>query len=285
MNSIFEAYPAPVRAGFHHHYLTYLRQRNGLPDLATRTFPCREALFRELMTNPIRRTGQPAVDQQRFTENYLRRRPAVGLDERLLWALCMGKGNRSERHGIDYKLKKKGYSPGGAENPFVYIEIEETYHSRILADALQTIGIKLEFTPPYGLTRWLIELLGVAPHPLADVFVLDAEVVGVILFKLLREKALQLFGDQPVPLSRIEGLLRQILVDEVGHVHFLRSRLGPVRLAIARSLLPLVARALLDDLPEFGLLFGRDELMAEALRADVDGAAASFAERLPPWPV
>jgi hypothetical protein len=284
MTRVFQAWPRTERAAFDAHYLEHLRARNGLPQLETRTFTIRERLFQELETRPVRRTGPPIVDPEVFADNHLRRVPQPGLDEPTLWALCMAKGNRAERHGIDYKLAKKGYTPGGADSPFVYIEIEETYHTRILYDALRVIGLDVEFTPPRGMTRRLVEFFGLAPHVMTDLVVLDAEVTGVVLFRMMLEKARELFSDQRAPLARIEKLLREIIIDEVGHVHYLISRLGPKRLAVARALLPLIARALLDDIPEFGLLFGRERVVAAILAADLDGAVAEFPERMPAYP-
>ncbi len=281
---VFDAWTGAERAAFTARYLDHLRARDGLPELETRTFTVREAIFRELADDQIRRVGRPVVDPLVFAHNHRLHEPEDGLDEPTLWALCMAKVNRGERHGVDYKLARKGYSPGGADNPFVYIEIEETYHTRMLGDALRVIGIDVEFVPPRGLTRWVVEVFGVAPRALTNVVALDAELLGVVLFRRLLEKARALFGDQPAPLARVETLLRQILVDEVGHIYFLRSRLGPARLALARALLPLITRALLDDIPEIGLLFGRDRFRAEVMTVDVDAAVPPSAERRPPRP-
>jgi hypothetical protein len=280
---VFEACTRAERAAFDAHYLKHLRARDGLPELATRTFTVREAIFCELVGDQIRRVGLPVVDPLVFAHNHRLHEPEDGLDEPTLWALCMAKVNRSERHGVDYKLDRQGYSPGGADNPFVYIEIEETYHTRMLLDALWIIGVDAELLPPRGLTRRVVEVFGLAPRALTNVVALDAELLGVVLFRRLLEKARALFGDQPAPLARVEALLRQILVDEVGHIYFLRSRLGPARLAVARALLPLITRALLDDIPEIGLLFGRESILAEVTAADVDGAVEVFGERLRPW--
>jgi hypothetical protein len=281
---VFDAWTHAERAAFSAHYLEHLRARDGLPELETRTFTVREGFFRDLAENPVRRAGRPVVDPAVFAHNHLRDEPEPGLDGPTLWALCMAKCNRGERHGVDSKLARKGYSPGGADNPFVYIEIEETYHTRMLGDALRVIGIDVEFVPPRGLTRWVVEVFGVAPRALSDVVALDAELVGLVIFRLLLEKARELFGDQPGPLARIETLLREILVDEVGHIHFLQSRLGAARLAVARTMLPPILRALLDDIPEIGLLFGRDRFRAEVMAVDVDAAVPPFAERRPPRP-
>jgi hypothetical protein len=84
---------------------------------------------------------------------------------------------------------------------------------------------------------------------------------------------------QPEALGRIEELFAQILVDEVGHVHFVRTRLDPWGIALARRLLPLVARSVGDGMPELWQLFDRKAFVAEVVRADVDGAAAPYPDR------
>ena len=93
------------------------------------------------------------------------------------------------------------------------------------------------------------------------------------------EKARVLFASQPRAMERLEQLFAHIMVDEVGHVHFVQSGLGPRRLAWARRLMPVVAWGVLDDIPELVQLFGRDEIMRRAKAADVDAAAAGYADR------
>jgi len=282
VSHVFDPMPDAERAAFDARYLSQLRARDGLPELSTRTFTLREALFRDLVENPVRRAGRPVVDPEVFARNHLLHEPEPDLDEPMLWALCMAKCNRGERHGVDYKLARKGFDSGGVDDPFTYVEIEETYHTRMLVDALRVIGVEVELVPPRGLTRWVVEIFGVAPRSFSDVVALDAELIGLAMFKLLLEKARALFADQPAPLARIEALLGGIVVDEIGHIHFLRSRLGPARLAVARAMFHVVARGLLDDNPEVGRLFGRERVIARALQFGLDGWTAPLPDRQAP---
>src|SRR5262249_16205848 len=117
------------------------------------------------------------------------------------------------------------------------------------------------------------------PENIANVLVLDGEIVGVAIFSLLLEKARELFAPQSEVLARIEALFAQVMVDEVGHVHFVRSGLGKRGLAWAKRLLPLVARGVLEDVPELERLFGREEIMRRAMAGEVDKAAAKYPDR------
>src|SRR5262249_55925583 len=117
-----------------------------------------------------------------------------------------------------------------------------------------------------------------------DVIIFCAEVAGVAAFRLLRDKAneLQVLKDDPAALARVNALFQQILVDEVGHVHYVRSRLGPARLGVAKAILPLFTRVFLGGGPALTRLFGRERLLKEVLRADIDGASASYPDRFLP---
>ena len=138
----------------------------------------------------------------------------------------------------------------------------------------------MEVTEPPARTKLLVKAMVFMPEGLSDIAVLCGEIVGVVIFSLLLEKARELFSAQPVALARIEALFAQILVDEVGHVHYLRSRVSPTQLALARRMLPIVIGSLLSDIPELGLLFGREELARRAYEADVDAAASAYSDRL-----
>ena len=195
------------------------------------------------------------------------RKPEAGLDRRMLWALSVAKANRAERFGIDFKLRFKGFEKAGADDPYTFVELQELYHTKIFISVLKTIGIEADILPPSGFTRMVVMGAGGLPHAMSDVIALAAEIAGVAAFRLLREEAGKLFDGEVR--ARIEMLFSQILKDEVGHVRFLRSRLGPVRLAIARALLPLVTRGMLDDLPELIELLGRERFLAEVQRANL----------------
>lgn len=267
------------RSRFFTSYLAYLRARDGVPDFATNTFDVREKFFREIDANPTRWVGTPPVEQAVFDRNHARRTPDAGLSETALWALATAKTNRAERYGVEYAVMHGTRPADPSADPHGYVAIEEFYHTRILKDALATIGLNMEVGRPSFIARVMVKLMVHLPRSLANVVVLCGEIVGVGIFSLLLEKARMLFAGQPEVLSRVEALFGQIMVDEVGHVHFVRSQLGPWRLALARRLLPFVARGVLDDLRELEALFGREAIMKRILAADVDGAAAPYPDR------
>lgn len=279
MSTVFQPMSPAEQARFRAAYLDYLHTRDGVPDISTHRFDVRERFFAEIDAAPTCWSGTPPVDQRVFDRNHARRTPEPGLDQATLWALATAKTNRAERYGVEYSVEHGGPPADALHDPHTYIQIEEFYHTRILKDALATIGLHMEVGRPSFAARMLVRAMVRLPDEISDVLVFCGEIVGVVIFSLLLEKARELFGAQPKVLARLEALFAQIMVDEVGHVHFVRSRLGARRLALAKRLLPLVVLGTLHDIPELVQLFGRKEIMRRAMAADIDGAAATYPDR------
>ncbi|MDP2314761.1 MAG: hypothetical protein Q8P41_17790 [Pseudomonadota bacterium] len=279
MSTAFQPMSPDEKDRFRSAYLAHLRARDGVPDLAAQRFDIRERFFARIDASPLCWKGTPPVDQGIFDRNYSRSSPERGLDEATLWALATAKTNRAERFGVEREFEAHGVPANAAEDPHVYIQVEEFYHTRILEDALAAVGVRMSVSKPGFTTQMLVRTMVHLPDDLSDVMVLCGEIVGVAIFSLLLGKARTLFAAQPEALARVETLFAQILVDEVGHVHFVRSRLTAFQLGWAKRLLPLVAHGALEDLPELVLLFGRKEILRHAVAADVDAAAAPYPDR------
>jgi hypothetical protein len=279
MSTVFEPMTPTEQGRFRAAYLAYLRERDGVPDMETQRFDVRERFFADLDAAPNCWDGKPPLDQAVFDRNHARHHPEPNLDEVMLWAIATAKTNRSERYGVEYALAYRDRTRNAANDPHAYIQIEEFYHTRILRDALATLGLRMEMGRPGFSARTMIRAMVRLPENYANVLVLCGEICGVAVFSLLLEKARELFANQPAVLARHEALFGQIMVDEVGHVHFVRSTLSPRRLAWARRILPLVAWGLLDESPEVLLLFGREQIMRRIVAADVDAAAAPYPDR------
>lgn len=281
MTTALHPMTADERRRFVPAYLAYLRNRDGTPDLAARRFDIRERFFTEIDASPRRWVGALPVDQSVFDRNHAARQPEPGLDRFTLWALATARTNRAERFGVELAIAHDRQTLAQQlEDPHTWIQLEEVYHTRILRDILGTIGLSVEVADPNPRIQWLVRAMVHLPAAVSDVLVFCGEIVGVTIFSLLLGEARSLLVARPDALARVEALFSQILVDEVGHVHFLRSRLAPAQIAVARRLVRFVAANLVDEIPELGLLFGREEVIRQAALADVDAAAAAYPDRL-----
>jgi hypothetical protein len=268
-SNIFVPMGAAQKRAFLPAYLEHLRRINGELEGEHR-FRRREALVRELVEQPVALAHGPLVAQATFDRHNGSAQSYAALDVPTLWALATAKANVNERHAIDLQLARSRSRGFDRDDPQAYIDIEEHYHSRILSDALATIGLQMAFATPALGIRVLIAVMIRLPRGIANVVILAAELAGVVLFQLLLEKARAVLSHEPAALARVEQLYGQILGDEIGHVLWVRSRLGPLRLALSQLMLPMVALLFRRGTPEIDLLFGARTLLDRTRAADLE---------------
>jgi hypothetical protein len=275
MSTLFEPLNPVEKTAFRRSYLEHLKGRNGRPDRSRHIFERREQLFVDFARAPLRWQGPSPVSPEVFARNNELHTPEPDLDAATLWALAVAKINRSEQYGVERGFN--GNRPGDpSEDIEVYIEIEEHYHTRLLAAVLETIGLQMQLRPPRAFTRLVIRAMISLPESLASIPILISERGASVSFWMLIEKARELFAAQPKVLARIEFLLSEIMVDEVGHLHYIRSRLGPRSLRIAEQMMGVVGGRLLKDLPELQRLFGHGPFLDKLLHVDIDAIAARY---------
>jgi hypothetical protein len=248
-------------------YLRFLRRRDGEPDLKAHTLSHREAFFHKLDGEPVRWRG--ALDRAAFYAN-LESTLRVELDRKLVWLLAAAKSNRAENYGVQLDLRLKGGDLGSyGGDQMAFIDLEEVYHTRILKDCCKIFDLEFKMFPPRSFTRFFAGLVVRSPFPLRLVTALCGEFFGCVAFEVLWESA-EVFADEPEVLARLRLLVREILVDELGHVAFGNAMQGRAGLAFTRALFPSVASYFLQDLPEFAILAGgRERFLARVAEFDL----------------
>jgi hypothetical protein len=192
----------------------------------------------------------------------------------MLWLLATAKANQAERFGVGLS---ELYGKVNPDDPIlVRIVLQEHYHTRILADAVAVFGLPIQVGPPALAARVIVKLLVGTPErwnrPLAG----SAEMAGCVIFRALRDRGVELFADEPRVAARIRLLYDEILGDEIGHVGYIASVLGPRGRSVMRGLYRLLGPRLATQLPELVALFGRRELVrrfAAEFRLDEMAAA------------
>ena len=104
---------------------------------------------------------------------------------------------------------------------------------------------------------------------------------GCVIFRMLRDRGIALFADEPAVAGRIRLLYDEILADEIGHVGYIASVLGPAGRSMMRRLFRLLGLRLARQLPELVALYGRAalkrafvaEFRLDALAAELPGRA------------
>src|SRR5262249_36009278 len=149
--------------------------------------------------------------------------------------------------------------PGG-DPVRVHIQLQEFYHTRLLADVVAIFGLPLRPHPPALLARLIVKLIVGTSEAWHMPFTGCAEMAGCVLFRALRDRGVELFAGAPRVAERIRLLYDEILGDELGHVGFIAAQLGRRKRALMRGLYRVLGPHLVAQMPEVIELFGRAEL-------------------------
>jgi hypothetical protein len=144
----------------------------------------------------------------------------------------------------------------------VYIELEEHYHTRLLAYVLDMFGLPFQVVPPPFVMRQFVKLNVFIPERIGIAFVGAGEMAGCIMFDELRRVGVELFSDEPDVASRIERLYSEILTDEVGHVGYCAARCSSGERAVMRWLYPRFGRLFARETAEISSLVDPKKLRA-----------------------
>jgi hypothetical protein len=248
-------------------YRSWLEVRNGEIDLKARTLSRREAWFAELESGRV--AWQGPIDRDAFFQRFHGTGRPV-MDARTLWLVAIAKTNEGESYGVDLELRRflDGDS-AGADPTELHLFLEEQYHSRLLLEACRTCGLELEFQRPRWLMRSMIQGVYYLPDRMRFALALCGETLGATIFKVLLENCTA-FAEEPAVEERLAHLIGQIWQDEVLHVAFLRARLGPLALGVARRMMPLVVPALMREVPHLAELGCDRHELWRRMRAGVE---------------
>ena len=256
-------------------YRDFLVKRDGEADLLNRRLANREQFFNELEANPVR-SAHPA-DRSTFLRNLRRRRPEPGLDRKMLFLLATAKLNQAERFGVGIGETYGCNSDEDLPPENVYLELEEHYHTRLLAYALEVFDLTFQVVPPPFVIRQFVKTGVFLPQRLGFSFVGAAEMAGCIMFDELRRVGVELFADEPEVSERIELLYKEILTDEIGHVGYCAARCTSAERAIMRRIYPFIGRLFARQTAEISLLIDSNALNARLDRPfDVEELTAGL---------
>jgi len=262
MSDVFAPMSPATRAAQLSAYLRHLQARNGAPDLATERLPRREERLAALTGGDVKWEGDvPAAALARLMRPGAK--PGPDEPEAALWMAIAAQVNVGEEFGVRTILERHPITGDPNADPYVYIELEELSHTRMLLDAVRLFGVEVELPAPRASLRFFLSLVALLPRAIGNMLVLAAECNGILLFLKLREKAATLFGTDNDVGRRVQGLLGEILIDELGHVAYLRATLGPVRLWLAGVLSRIVAPGLYATVPANARLFDLRALVRE----------------------
>jgi hypothetical protein len=250
-------------------YREYLAERNGEADLLNRRLAHREAFFAEIEAKPIR--SRQVIDPDAFERGMRTRPPTTGISPELAFLLATAKLNQAERFGVGLGETYGKNSAGDTLPERVHMELEEHYHTRLLAYVLDMFGLPFRVTPPAFVMRQFVKLAVFIPESRSFAFVGASEMAGCAMFDLLGQAGSALFASEPEVADRIRLLYGEILTDEIGHVGYCAARCSDAGRGIMRLLYRPIARLVARQTPEI-LRVVRREALNERLSHPFDFA-------------
>ena len=196
----------------------------------------------------------------------------------MYWLLATAKLNQAERFGVGLGETYGINSSKRLPLERVYLELEEHYHTRLLAYALDMFGLPFETVPPARLMRQFVKTAVFIPRKLAAPFVGAAEMAGCAMFAALGARGVELFADEPAVADRIRLLYNEILTDEIGHVGYCAASCTQTGRRIMKRLYPLIGRYFAHGTPEITKIMDASQLKARLdAPFDLDKLASGLA--------
>jgi hypothetical protein len=210
-------------------YREFLKKRDGEADLFRASLSTREQFFSTIEDHPVQ--SKRSYDRDVFLRNVTQAKIDDGLGPEMLWLIFTARANQSERFGVELaRLYGKDATRFDAPEEEIHPQLQEVYHTRMLADVVGIFGLPVPCYPPPLVIRSLIKLMIFNPFPesFARPLVGASEMLGCMTFRLLRDRGLELFADEPAVADRIRLLFDEILADEICHVGLIQEQLGPI---------------------------------------------------------
>lgn len=182
-------------------YRKYLDERNGDADLLNRRLAHREAFFADIEAHPVR--SRRSIDADAFERGMRTRRLASDISAELAFLLATAKLNQAERFGVGLGETYGKNSADGTLPERVHMELEEHYHTRLLAYVLDIFGLPFRVAPPAFVMRQFVKLAVFIPEGRSFAFVGASEMAGCAMFDLLGQAGADLFADEPEVADRI----------------------------------------------------------------------------------
>jgi hypothetical protein len=241
-------------------YREFLRRRDGVADLYANSLTAREEFFAKIDREPIR--SKVVFDRALYLRNVRKYSNDPDLDPRLEWILAVARGNQAERFGVELARLYGRSAPEEAPPEELHIILQESYHTRILADVVAVFGLPVPQLPPDRATRFFIKLM--VFNPLPERFNLPlvgmAEMTGCLFFSALRDRGMELFASEPEVVERIRMLFNEILADELCHVGLIDERLGQFGRAVKDRLFRTVSARTVKHPGELANILSRDQI-------------------------
>ena len=217
----------------------YSVRKNGIADCDKLILPRREIHFSEELEK---------FSSMRLSEDQYELLGGVNFE------MSLKKMFLGEEYGVEQEIRRfreEGFDT--VPDLLLMIAIEETYHVRYLQMLFEACNAAKSIKVENRFIKLFTKLIFYFPHTLRYALILCGEVVGAAFFSVIREHVSNVM-DSGSEKDQIHQLISEILNDEISHVAYCRSMLGPIGILLSRLLYPLVWLVIATSISEIRLL-------------------------------
>lgn len=253
-------------------YWLYSQRHDGEILEAEKDLTRKKQTLARFHAHPVR-SRRPLPDPERFYRNYVRLQDDLGsFDRKTLLLTFLYKFARHEWVGISAAWD---LIPTMAEARITTQKIsryhlcEEFSHIRLFHEMFRTFHLdRVEWVP---LGKWMGRVYKIfprVPESLMSPPAFVSELMGLTLYLHIDGVLDDILADEPEARDRVRELLREIMIDEMGHVGQRRNFIGPIGLRLAEKMVGPMFRAFYKDIPESKRLFDIDRMVEDAKKFD-----------------
>lgn len=253
-------------------YWLYSQRHDGEILEAEKDLTRKKQTLARFHAHPVR-SRRPLPDPERFYRNYVRLQDDLGsFDRKTLLLTFLYKFARHEWVGISAAwdlIPTMAESQLTTEKISRYHLCEEFSHIRLFHEMFRTFHLdRVEWVP---LGKWMGRVYKIfprVPESLMSPPAFVSELMGLTLYLHIDGVLDDILADEPEARDRVRELLREIMIDEMGHVGQRRNFIGPIGLRLAEKMVGPMFRAFYKDIPESKRLFDIDRMVEDAKKFD-----------------
>jgi hypothetical protein len=253
-------------------YWIFTQQHGGELFEADKDLAKKRTRLQYFKENPVH-LRKPLVDPQAFYRNYIEMKDdPKSLDRMTLMLTGIYKFARHEWVGIKgaWDVVPDMANSHAVEDKISRVHLAEEFcHWRLFDEMLRTCGLdQVEWQPLSPWKEWVYEQFPKLPGYIMDAPAFVTELMGVSFYLHLDRLFDDVLAEEPEVRQRLRELLNEITIDEVAHVGQRRNFLGPIATVVSKMMVKPLFSMFYHDIPEVGLLFDVDQMIADGLKFD-----------------
>ena len=253
-------------------YWIFTQQHGGELFEADKDLAKKRARLQYFKENPVR-LRKPLADPQAFYRNCVEMKDdPKSLDRMTLMLTGIYKFARHEWVGIKgaWDVVPDMANSHAVEDKISRVHLAEEFcHWRLFDEMLRTCGLdQVEWQPLSPWKEWFYEQFPKLPGYILDAPAFVTELMGVSFYLHLDRLFDDVLAEEPEVRQRLRELLNEITIDEVAHVGQRRNFLGPIATVVSKMMVKPLFSMFYHDIPEVGLLFDVDQMIADGLKFD-----------------